>query len=177
MFWGIWCCHMDHSLLESSSWYGFTKFLHSFLRQSWCPKNICTEHWRKLPNLAAFLEIYLHLKPKDNNSVKHMQNVLLNVLFIYFSLLKFAKFLMSFSKAQVTFSSNFASIFIAIKHNTSVLFFSSNIIYYGQRSKLKSICLRFSSGKVKIRQIPHANFEMTSQVLFKLCIILHWHET
>ena len=27
MFWGIWCCLIDHALLESSSWYGFTKFL------------------------------------------------------------------------------------------------------------------------------------------------------
>ena len=27
MFWGICCCYIDHALLESSSWYGFTKFL------------------------------------------------------------------------------------------------------------------------------------------------------
>ena len=25
MFWGIWCCHIDHALPESSSWYGFQK--------------------------------------------------------------------------------------------------------------------------------------------------------
>ena len=26
-FGGIWHCDIDHALLESSSWYGFTKFL------------------------------------------------------------------------------------------------------------------------------------------------------
>ena len=29
---------------------------------------------------------------------------------------------------------------------------------------------------VKIRQIPHLNFEMTSQFLFKFCVILHCHD-
>ena len=43
------------------------------------------------------------------------------MFFIYFSLYKFAKFLISFFKAQVSFSSNFASIFTAIKHKSSVL--------------------------------------------------------
>ena len=138
MVWWIWCCHNDHTLLESSSWYAFT-----------------TEHWRKLPNFTTFLEIFLYLK--NNNSVEHVQNVLLIVLFIIFkvkqsfhtayggsvcfeflfwfssavllskmkslfiSLWKFAKFLMSFLKVQVSFPSNFASIFSAIKHNSSVL--------------------------------------------------------
>ena len=49
---------------------------------------------------------------------------------------KFVKFLMSFLKAQVSFPSNFASIFSAIKHNSSVLF-SSNIIYFGQKQPIK----------------------------------------
>ena len=30
-----------------------------------CPRNTCTEHWRKLPNLTPFLEIFLHLKNND----------------------------------------------------------------------------------------------------------------
>ena len=47
-----------------------------------CPRNICTEHWKKLPNLIAFLEICLYLK--NNDSVEHVQKVLLTVLFIYF---------------------------------------------------------------------------------------------
>ena len=36
--------------------------------------------------------------------------------------------------------------------------------------------LRFSSARVKICQIPHVNFELTSQFLFKFCIILHCHD-
>ena len=72
MFWGIWCCHIDHALPESSSWYGSKKFLNLFLKQPSCPRNKCTEHWRKLPNLTAFLDIYLYLKSKNNgDSVKH----------------------------------------------------------------------------------------------------------
>ena len=77
-----------------------------------------------LPNLTAFLDIYLYLKSKNNDdSVKHVLKVkLLNLLFIYFSLCIFAKLLMSFLKAQVTFPLNFSSIFSAIRNNSSVLF-------------------------------------------------------
>ena len=35
---------------------------------------------------------------------------------------KFSKFLMSFFKAQVSFSSNFASLFSAMTHNSFALF-------------------------------------------------------
>ena len=41
-----------------------------FQKQPSCPRNICTEHWRKLPNVTVFLEIYLYLK--NNDSVKHL---------------------------------------------------------------------------------------------------------
>ena len=34
MFWGIWCCHINHPLLESSSWFGLTKFFNYFFRSS-----------------------------------------------------------------------------------------------------------------------------------------------
>ena len=53
-----------------------------FLNQPSCPRNTCTERWRKLPNLIAFMEIFLYLKNSD--SVKHVQKVLLIMLFIYF---------------------------------------------------------------------------------------------
>ena len=43
---------------------------------------------------------------------------------------------MSFLKPQISFSSSFASIFSVIKHNSSV-FFSSNIIYFGQKQSIK----------------------------------------
>ena len=37
--------------------------------------------------------------------------------------------------------------------------------------------MRLSSARVKSCQIPHANFETRSQFFFKLCIILHCHDT
>ena len=33
-----------------------------FQKQPSCPRNICPEYWRKLPNLTALLEIFLYLK-------------------------------------------------------------------------------------------------------------------
>ena len=92
-----------------------------------------------IPTLTALLGIYLYLKSKNNDdSVKHVK-LFLNLLFIYFSLCTFAKFLMSFLKAQVQSDIN------------PLYFFSPNVIYLGQRSQLKSIFLDFLSARVKIR--------------------------
>ena len=44
-------------------------------------------------------------------------------------------------------------------------------------SLLKCKFWGFSSARVNIRQIPHVNFELTSQFPFKFCIILHCHNT
>ena len=123
------------------------------------------------------MQIYLYLKTNNNDFVKHVQNVLVKALFIVFSLHKFSKFLLSFLKAQVSFPSNFASIFSAIKHNTSVLFFSSNIIYFGQWKQLKRKFLGFTSAQVEVRQIPHVNFKMAIQFFFKFWIIFCCHDT
>ena len=79
MFWEILCCDIDHALLEISSWSGCAKCINYFLKQPSCPRNICTEHWKKIPNLKAFLKIYSYLKPRNNDSVKHVLKVLLNV--------------------------------------------------------------------------------------------------
>ena len=59
---------------------------------------------------------------------------------------------------------------------TPLYFFSSKNIYFAQRRLLKWKILRLSSAQVKIHQIPHVNFETTSQFLFKFCIILHCHD-
>ena len=74
-----------------------------------------------------------------------------------FSLWKFDKFACHFWKNK--------SVLLQILHQSSVLsnitplyFFSSNIIYFGQRGLLKSKFLRFSSARFKIPQIPHVNF-------------------
>ena len=90
---------------------------------------------------------------------------------------KFAKFLLSFLKTQVSFPSNVASIFSAIKQNSPILFLAQTLYTLFKRSPLKCKFLRFSSARVKICQIPHVNFELTSQFLFNFCIILHCHDT
>ena len=76
------------------------------------------------------------------------------------------------------------SVFLQILHQssmpsneTSLHFFSSNIIYFGKSSLLNCQLFRFSSAQVKIRQNPHVIFELTIQFLFKYCIILHCYDT
>ena len=86
MFWGILCCHIDYAVTLNFAqnfliW--FQKILKLiFQRPSSCPRKICTDYWRKLPTLTAFLEIFWY--PKNNDSVEHVSKVLLIVLFIYF---------------------------------------------------------------------------------------------
>ena len=74
---------------------------------------------------------------------------------------------MSIQKVQVSFLSNFASIFSAIKHNSSVLSQLKHYIHLAKSSPLKCKFSRFSSARVKIRQIAHVKFELTSQFLFE----------
>ena len=50
---------------------------------------------------------------------------------------KFSKFLMSFFNAQVSSSSNFATFFTAMTHNSYVLFFGLNIIFFRQKQHIK----------------------------------------
>ena len=51
-------------------------------------------------------------------------------------------------------------------------FLAETLYTFITRNPLKCKILRLSSAHVKIRQIPHANFETTSQFLFKFFIIL-----
>ena len=83
---------------------------------------------------------------------------------------------MSFLKAQVSFPSNFASIFSAIKHHSFVLFLAQILYTLVKKGPLKCKCLRLSNTWVKIRQIPHVSFETTSQFLSKFRITLQRHE-
>ena len=68
------------------------------------------------------------------------------------ALLKFAKFLMSFFKPHVTFSSNFSSLLNVLKDNSSV-FFSSKVMYFAQKEQMKVETWRILSAQVKIHQI------------------------
>ena len=79
--------------------------------------------------------IYLYFKSKNNDdSVKHVETVLLYLLFIYFSLFVFAKFLMSVLKWQVNSSSNFALFFIVMTHNFSANFKVIPFLLWTKRS-------------------------------------------
>ena len=57
-------------------------------------------------------------------------------------------------------------------------FFLAQALYtLVKSSSLKFKFLRFLIARLKIHQITHVNFELTSQLLFKFCIILHSHDT
>ena len=73
-------------------------------------------------------------------------------------------------------SPKFVSLFAVIKKTLST-FLAQTMYTLLKRSSLKWKCLRLSSTPVKIHQITHANFETTSQFLFKFCIILHCPDT
>ena len=65
---------------------------------------------------------------------------------------------MSFSKPQVSFSSNFASLFSVMKHNLCT-FLSQTLFALFKRTPLKSKFLTLLIAQVKIRQISHVNFK------------------
>ena len=80
-----------------------------------------------------------------------------------------------FWKHKSVFLQMLQSIFSVIKHNSHILFLAQALYTLFKRSPLKYKFLRFLSARVKLRQIPLVNFELTSQILFKFCIILHCH--
>ena len=113
------------------------------------------------------------------------------------------EFLFSFSSAIFAFSSEIA-IFQSVKicqilhvifertsqfsfrfcinlqyHQTQLIcsFLTQALYALVKSSPLKCKCFRFWSARVKICQIPHANFELTSQFLFKFYIILQYPDT
>ena len=59
---------------------------------------------------------------------------------------------------------------------TSLYFFSSNNIYFAQKEHIKMEIFETLECSGNICQISHVNFEMTSQFLFKFCVILHCHD-
>ena len=86
----------------------------------------------------------------------------------------FVKFHMSILNWQVNFSSNFASFFIVMTHNSSVNFNLMHFILWIKGLHQRPI-LRLSSALVKIFQIPHAIFQTSSQLYFKFYMILQCH--
>ena len=82
-----------------------------------------------------------------------------------------------FQNKSVISAFNWVSTFSSIKHNSSILFLGQTLYTFVKSSPLKCKFLRFLSARVKIRQISHVNFELTSQFIFRLCIILYCHDT
>ena len=89
---------------------------------------------------------------------------------------KFAKFLMSFFLKKVCSSSNSASLFSVMRHNTSALF-HLKFICFGQEEPIKVQIFSLSTAHMKINQIPYVIFQATSQFSFKFCITLQCHDT
>ena len=69
------------------------------------------------------------------------------------------------TKVQVSFPSHFASIFNAIKHNSSILFLAQTLYTLAESSSIKFKFLRFLNAHFKICQIPHINFEFLHVIL------------
>ena len=76
------------------------------------------------------------------------------------------------------------SVFLQILHQSSVssnitllYFFSSSIIYFGQKEPIKvQIFEKFECSGLNSSSCG-VNFETTSRFLFKFCIILYFHDT
>ena len=78
---------------------------------------------------------------------------------------KFAKVLVSFLKVWVSFSLDVASIFSAIKQNSPMLFFSSNIIYFDQKKAIKVQIFVLESKFVKFL-MSILNWQVNSSSIF-----------
>ena len=66
-----------------------------------------------------------------------------------------------FLKCKPVFLQNFASLFSVMKDNSFVLLQLKHYIRWSEEVHLNFKFWRLSSARVKIRQIPHVNFEMT----------------
>ena len=86
---------------------------------------------------------------------------------------KFAKSLVSFSKPQISFSSNFAWLFSVIKDNSSVLFLVKCYIYFAQKGQitvqiLETLVLRWKFTKFLSFLKQQINFSSNFASLFSI---------
>ena len=139
-----------------------------------CGGNI--NYYKIVHHPISTLENREHIDNFQNESISSINSWVLPFYFLkwnrYFSARK-RKILESTSQFSLKFCINFS----AIKHNSSILFLAQALYTLVKSSLLTCKFLRFLSVQVKICQIAHANFELTSQYLFKFCIILHCHDT
>ena len=90
--------------------------------------------------------------------------------------LKFTKFLMSFFKQKVSFSSKFRSHFSVTRDHSSVLFQLKFQMLWTKVSH-QSENFRIAIARIKFHQIPHVIFGTKSQFFLKLYITPQCHET
>ena len=131
--------------------------------------------------IKVFINLFLLVRIGNILAIfKINQEVLLSIEFCHFTFSNeiaiFQPVNENFQKAEVSFPSNFASVFSAIKHNFSILFLAQTYTLV-KSNLLMCKFLRFSSARIKTCQVPHVNFELTSQFLFKFGILLHCHDT
>ena len=88
---------------------------------------------------------------------------------------KFIKFPVSILKRQANSTSNFASFFIVMTHNSSVNI-NLYVFHFGLKDPIKVTILRFSRALVKICHISQVIFQTTGQLFVKFCITLQCHE-
>ena len=91
------------------------------------------------------LKLYILLTKSSTSKCKFSDLPLLS--------LKFTKFLIPFLKPRVSFSSNFASLFSVMRHNSSLPFFLT-FICFGQKEPIKVQISRHSNDRMKFNQIP-----------------------
>ena len=125
------------------TWKFFVILFHKILRlifekQPSCPRNVCTKHWRKLPNLTVFLDIFLYLSLLVLNFDFDL------VLPFYF--LKWSCYFIACGNLPNSLCHFWKQklVFLEILHQssvpsniTSLYFFSSKIIYFGQKEPIK----------------------------------------
>ena len=76
--------------------------------------------------------------------------------------LKLTKSIMLFLQPRISFSSNFASLFSVMRHNSSV-FFHLNLCMFWRKEPIKVQISRLSTARMKLKQISYVIFQDTSQ--------------
>ena len=92
---------------------------------------------------------------------------------------KFAKFFMSFLKAQVSFPSNVASIFSAIKHNSPIPILAKTLYTFFKRSPLKVQIYEIFEYSGQNLSNSSGQFWTDKSVHFQILhhSLLSWHKT
>ena len=139
MFQGIWCCHTDHTLFESSSWYGLTKFINWFFKS--CPDVLEIYVYLYVIYLSVWVKIRQIVVPILKRGVHSSSNfvsfyiVMIDNSSLNFKIIHFLFWINGFHQSlnfetfkwsgeNLPYSSrhfpNYKSLFFQILHNSSL---------------------------------------------------------